>query len=1734
MVQDHGRRFFIGWGTGRYQHLADEDQLRWVASDLATMRSRFEDVGYQAALPGLGQYAGAAQVKQTLSHWAEDVGLNESDIVVVYFAGHGIADPYDRHYLMCWDTRAEDLVTTGLPTEDLVRVLCDGRSRLRHLLVILDCCMGGAGSADAMMTALQSIARRHTGAASSGLWFLASARSKDEAVDGAFAAAFRSALASAAGRTGQRQRYLDLTELLKAINDVFAANRLGQRAELASGLVSGLAPFLPNDNYREDLPALGTDLEIQRRVAARDVLEHFGPRSRGVEFESEQGLYFSGRTGVLRDLVSWMTAREGDGRGRVVTGPPGCGKSAVLGRVVALSDPVYRTRLDLTEVDPATVVPENLVTVAVHARHKRLEEIVARLAPAAGIETDSPASLLQEFSRRDREAPPVVIVVDALDEAGSGTLADSGGRGEPRRIARELLRPLSEIHGVRLLIGTRRELVPSLGAAITVLDLGGATYRDDDDVAGYVRRVLLASDEPDVSTPYRVRPDLARKVGEGVARRAAGVFLVARMTARSLRRQPAVVDVTRQGWMAQLPSEIGEAFDDFLARFEADEARVRRILTPLAFAEGQGLPRGHIWTLLATRLSGVECSEADVAETLTAASAYIAEVVDDGRSVYRLYHQSLAEHLRVSSGRQQEIHALIVDGLVDAVPRVAGRPDWFAAHPYIRGHLPTHAAAAARLDTLIVDPGFLLACDRLAMLRALPTIDGDPRAQSIRSAYEQAAHQLTGERPLETRAAELQLSARRCRADDLADSVGTLGLRPPVTARWAWWSATGAHRQLRGHTSGVLSVAIGDLDERAVAVTGSSDGTARIWDLTTQQQIGKPLSGHRSVLAVTVGDLLDYTVALTADIDGTVRVWDLSAATELGLPLRGHTNSVNAVAMRKIGDRFVALTGSADGTARLWDLETRQQIGSPLTSHRGSVNAVALGLLDGHPIAVTGGTDRQVQVWDLDDMAAPVAEALSGHSGPVTAVAIGDLDGRVIALSGDAAGQVNVWDLATRQQLGEPIAAHLDWLSRGINTIAIGVINGRPIAMTCGKLHARLWDLRSRRQQGHGLTGHSSGLTAAALDVRHDRPIAVTAGHDGSARIWDLTADRPSSGHNGAARSSGVGLLGGRYVAITGSDDWTARLWDVREQRELGRPLEGHTGPVTAVAIGEVAGQPIAVTGSTDGTIRLWNTATGTARGEPLRGHTNMISTVTLGRIGDLNVVVSGSDDGTARLWDLDTGEPVGLAMKGHLGDVRHVVAEDGHDGLRILVASSHDCAYLWRVPDLRSAPEQSAALIPESWPPHYTLIGIGFARGRGLGITVRQDNTIVVRDVATGAQVGAGYLDDETSYSGWLCEYGGHVVVAITHYQTVIFWDLDTGARWGTHFDAGQGAVESVAFGESVDGPTAVITTTHAVRIWDVFRSQPIGEPLSGGTSIVNSLDVGRSAGSRAVVSLDGDFVLRTHDANTGAQIASHTLTPSGSVRVTLTTDQSPKAIFISNEHVHIWELASRRRKGVFTQHLATVTTLWSGRVGGRTVAVTGDGEGTIHAWDVATLTPVAPAMSEHRGTVQALTVIESAARPLVVSGGDDATVRLWELPSGEPAGAPLTGHVFAVHALAAGRVAGRDVLLSGDSDGVIALWDLATRARLDFPFTQHDGLIVSMSFAAISGIPVLAVADSLGLLRAWDLADRRILAEVDVGASVRDMVMEPDGRVFVGTQMGVLALDLDVTALGNRQEAL
>ncbi len=154
----------------------------------------------------------------------------------------------------------------------------------------------------------------------------------------------------------------------------------------ATDPAAGVAAMIPVGRLAACWPPLA-DLLPSRLTADPALAAHWDPRGRGVERAARPGWFFTGRRQALSQLVGWLTAPPtATDNVRVVTGGPGSGKSAVLARLVTLSDPRYRARLPapLPVDDPVAGLPAGAIDVAVHARHVPTDEVVSALAVAAG------------------------------------------------------------------------------------------------------------------------------------------------------------------------------------------------------------------------------------------------------------------------------------------------------------------------------------------------------------------------------------------------------------------------------------------------------------------------------------------------------------------------------------------------------------------------------------------------------------------------------------------------------------------------------------------------------------------------------------------------------------------------------------------------------------------------------------------------------------------------------------------------------------------------------------------------------------------------------------------------------------------------------------------------------------------------------------------------------------------------------------------------------------------------------------------------------------------------------------------------------------------------------------------------------------------------------------------------------------------------------------------------------
>lgn len=1237
-------RFLIATGTTRHPLRPDLDDRPELTAEINAVRALFvtgtgdpddTTLGYRE-VPGFGPDLPAGELKAQLRSFLTNRARTSDDYVVFYYTGHGEVDD-SGEFLLPFTDSTSDVVGTAIPAGELARWLLVG-TPVQRLLIVLDTCHAGAASSDVGARAITALGRLRGMANRPQYAILAATRPREQAYSGAFTQALTRAVRHRA-TGGHEPRHLALDAVVEVIN-ADPATPGSQHAQLFSQ-GEATAEFLPNPRYNQRLHGLDLRTQLdreQRHERDREFAEHVLPRAMGLDAPREGLWLFTGRHAALRDLSSWL--RDRDGVVRVVTGDPGSGKSSVLSRLTVLATPEHLRKVPRPdELPPDTLPPRQSIDIIIHARGKTGDQVLHALASAAGVEAERPGDLLAALSDRTH---PFVAVIDALDEAT-----------DPDHLAGRVLAPL--VRGaphakLRLALGTRRHLIDRLGGPIEVLNLDSDTYADPASVRAYVRRCLL--DLVDGSSYQDAPSQTVEAVAAAVAEAAGRSFLVAQITSRSLAMRSDVANPYNAAWRAGLPRLAADAMRlDLDQRLGPLATQARDLLRPLAYALGSGLPWEDIWAPMASALAGRTYTNADLDWLVREAGFYVVEALDGARSVYRLYHEALAEHLR-SETNEQDTHRAVVKFLIQRTPRGERGRLWARAHPYVRTHLASHAAAAGRLDELVLDPTYLLHADRAPLLANLPALtSAEPRGAA--RAWRRAIRHLRT-KPADEHGAYLELAARCYDAEVLAHHIGLQQLPRPWHTSWAQWVRLGRDAVVLGHSDRVRDIALGTLDERPVVLSGSDDGTARVWDLATGTPIGRPFTGHNgSVRTVCAGFLGERSVAVSGGEDSTVWIWDLATGTPIAAPITGHRRTVRATAIADIEDRPILVTGSLDDSVRLWDLATGEAIGNPLHGHAGGVIAVAAATSTWRPVAASADSDGKVCVWDLisgtairtqsTDPRFPILDMIVSEVGQhaVLTIACGSAGGRSIIRS---------WDLTT----GAPVGPTISLTGFVPRSLTADKHDGRPILVSGhddGTI--RVWDLTDGtpvRQPFNGHVGNVYALTVGRLD---DLPVVVSGSEDRTVRVWDLASnqhDTTSRGtHLRGVQTISSGSLNNHPVIATGGEDRTVRVWDSTTGEALGEPYVGHTATVRAVAVGNADGQPVVVSGGDDGTVSVWNALTYTKLSALPLIHGASVRAVALMTLNGRATVVSGAQDGSIRIWDLWSGRQCADPVAGYL-----------------------------------------------------------------------------------------------------------------------------------------------------------------------------------------------------------------------------------------------------------------------------------------------------------------------------------------------------------------------------------------------------------------------------------------------------------------------------------------------------
>jgi WD40 repeat protein len=166
----------------------------------------------------------------------------------------------------------------------------------------------------------------------------------------------------------------------------------------------------------------------------------------------------------------------------------------------------------------------------------------------------------------------------------------------------------------------------------------------------------------------------------------------------------------------------------------------------------------------------------------------------------------------------------------------------------------------------------------------------------------------------------------------------------------------------KGHVTHVLAFAP---DGRALASSGGTDTTVRLWHTTTGEE-RRALRGHtRPVPALAYAP--DVRTLASADWDGAVKLWDVATGTERA----ALATSGQQVAAEKFFEEVTAVAFSPDSRVlavaverdvQLWDVD-RGVLLATLSGHAGKVKCLAYSA-DGTLLA-SGAHDRTVRLWEV-------------------------------------------------------------------------------------------------------------------------------------------------------------------------------------------------------------------------------------------------------------------------------------------------------------------------------------------------------------------------------------------------------------------------------------------------------------------------------------------------------------------------------------------------------------------------------------------------------------------------------------------------------------------------------------------------------------------------------------------------------------------------------------------------
>ena len=680
---------------------------------------------------------------------------------------------------------------------------------------------------------------------------------------------------------------------------------------------------------------------------------------------------------------------------------------------------------------------------------------------------------------------------------------------------------------------------------------------------------------------------------------------------------------------------------------------------------------------------------------------------------------------------------------------------------------------------------------------------------------------------------------------------------------------------LRGHGGWVRALAtrpsavgLGD----AAVVSGSADGTVRVWDRSAPESLPQNADDETSETQWPANQLQgtqlhgDEILAarfdrsgsrlISASRDHTARILGLDRTRMKFREIARINTKEGAAGELNEGTEFLAMSaqldasgarlfvGSADAKIRIWDVDSGTQLG--VLSGTGLNNAFALSQDGRRLLSGSSRPDAKALLWDVDrrNGTPKIVHRFTAGDQAVTAFALSS-DG-AFAATGDRGGRCLQWNAVTGQPIGTPID-----LLRGyrINELAISPDNR---SLWVASDNGQLTEIDFVSRQPRRRLDHDGFVTAVSLSQRGDQAITLSAQTTNNrfvttATWWDLTtqnsrrldqvqavldADGQAAGDSARLTSARFGNRGNQVVICRQTRNGRSGrvvLIDLASQQTKAFDLPIAIG---APETGLLSGSDQLITLNGEAAFR-WSISE-MAHVKSYRPHASVIDAC-FSPDGKIAATASRS----VRLWQTDSGAAIDKLENPHAGamtglDISSRVDEHGY---RIATCGAGAAARLWIWKD-----RQTGFRLDREFGIKGTEIKhLRFSPDGGLLMLAGSDGSIELHPIDGSAATFRWQLPESLSPTCVAFSADGRYVAVGASDKTA--WLIDATANMDVKPRVMRGhadRIESIAVLNDHSGQVRVLTASRdkSARLWDP-RLEVLEDDLSADSDLIFGREV-------------------------------------------------------------------------------------------------------------------------------------------------------------------------------------------------------------------------------------------------------------------------------------------------------